>query len=550
MSWQVRENYARLRSGERPGARREFGRAQSRVALVYPNSYSVGMSNLGFHTVYRIINSSKGLLCDRFFPLEWSSSAPPLSFECERPLSDFDVLAFSVAFENDYLNVLRTLDMARVPFRSADRNASHPLVVLGGAVTFMNPEPMADFADVIVMGEAEKSSVGLFGLLARSRGASRREQLEAAAGIEGVYVPSLSNDGPPAISWGRGRLIREEDIAHSAIVAKEAEFSDTFLVEISRGCPYRCRFCAVGHAYPRFRSASADDLLELIDRRVRSGGLRPPVHRVGLVSSAVGTHPELDYLCTALRSMEIDIGVSSLRVDCLSNLMLRCLADSGTRTITIAPDAGSDRLRLVAGKDITEEMVIDGAARAVAHGILNLRLYFIVGLPTETDDDIDALMDLVINVRKTMIRGVASSESGGKVAGNLTVSLAPFVPKPTTPLQWSPMAKLRTTKRKIAMIRRGLGSIRGIRVTYDTLKSAYLQGILSRGGRDSSAFLEAAYGAAGDWKTAASKVGLDLDSALGERDPDEPLPWGSMLGRRKMEELRRECRRALSWVKK
>jgi len=300
MSWQDKENYARLRAGERPGARGEFGRAKARAVLVYPNSYHLGMSNLGFQTIYRLINSTRGFLCDRFFPQDWSSRDMPLSFDCEKPLSDFDVIAFSVAFENDYLNVLKTLDMARLPLRSADRDDSSPLVILGGAVTFINPEPIADFADIIVMGEGEESVPRVLDLVARGRFSPRESLLAAAAATEGLYVPSLMRDGPPEAivsGVGGGRLIPEKHISYSSVVAKDTEFSDTFLVEISRGCPYRCRFCAVGHTHPHFRSAAADDVLNLVERQVVSGGLQPPVRRVGLVSSAVGSHPGLDRIC-------------------------------------------------------------------------------------------------------------------------------------------------------------------------------------------------------------------------------------------------------------
>lgn len=579
MSWQDKEHYARLRSGERPKPQREFGRAAARVALVFPNSYYVGMSNLGFHTIYSILNSHPALLCDRFFPLDWSSSDPPLSLDCEAPLSDFDAIAFSVAFENDYVNVLRTLDLARIPLRSADRGASHPLVVVGGAVTHMNPEPIADFADVIVMGEADDSAPELFERVGGYGPSERAAMLEAAAEVEGVYVPALSPEGPPgppvlAASHGDGRRIPPEYISHSAIVGRDTEFGDTFLMEISRGCPYGCRFCAVGHRHPHARNASADDLLELAERRLVTESPQPPVRRIGLISPSVGAHPELETICGGLRSMNFDITVSSIRVDGLSDFMLVCLAESGTRTVTIAPEAGSERLRLVVGKGLAEEAVIDAAARAVGCGVPNVKLYFMVGLPTETEEDIYALMDLSIKVRKVMdgmlrapsgdIRsGVGAAATGtspgaagargrdraGKQAGLLKVSLAPFVPKPATPFQWSPMAEQGEVKRKISTLKRELGRIRGIRVTSETMRSAYLQGILARGGRDIGPFLESTYRNGGDWRRAAAEVGLDIDSSLGERVLADPLPWSSMISEGTLEKLALEYRKALSLVR-
>jgi radical SAM superfamily enzyme YgiQ (UPF0313 family) len=553
MSWQDKEHYARLRAGERPKPRREFGRGVTRVALVFPNSYYVGMSNLGFHTIYSILNSSPGLLCDRFFPLDWTSSDPPLSLDCEAPLSDFDAIAFSVAFENDYVNVLRTLDLARIPLRSVERDASHPLVVVGGAITFMNPEPIADFADVIVMGEADDSALRLFETVGGYRHSERAAMLEAASEVEGVYVPALEPDGPPApqplraAAQGDGRRIAPEYISHSAIVGAETEFSDTFLMEISRGCPYKCRFCAVGHRHPHARNASADDLLELAERRLVAGRPRPPVRRVGLVSPSVGAHPELEVICAGLRSLGLDITVSSIRVDGLSDFMLVCLAESGTRTVTIAPEAGSERLRLVVRKGLPEEAVIDAAARAVGCGVPNVKLYFMVGLPTETEEDVYALLDLAVRVRRVMDGMVGAPGGGaGTRAGLLTVSLAPFVPKPGTPFQWSPMARQPEVKRRISILRRGLARVRGVRVTSETLRSAYLQGILARGGREIAPFLECTYRNGGDWKRAAAEVGLDVDSCLGERSLGRRLPWSSMTSADTLEKLGWEYRKALS----
>jgi radical SAM superfamily enzyme YgiQ (UPF0313 family) len=555
MSWQDKEHYARLRACERPRPRREFGRGATRVALVFPNSYYVGMSNLGFHTIYSILNSSPGLLCDRFFPLDWTSSDAPLSLDCEAPLSDFDAIAFSVAFENDYVNVLRTLDLARIPLRSEQRDASHPLVVVGGAVTYMNPEPIADFADVIVMGEADDSALRLFEAIGDHKHSERATMLEAASEVEGAYVPALSQDGPPpppllTASQGDGRVIAQEYISHSAIVGSETEFGDTFLMEISRGCPYKCRFCAVGHRHPHARNASAGDLIELVERRLVDKRLHPPVRRVGLVSASVGAHPELEVICGGLRSMGLDITVSSIRVDGLSDFMLVCLAESGTRTVTIAPEAGSERLRLVVRKGLPEEAVIDAAARAVGCGVPNVKLYFMVGLPTETEEDVYALMDLAVKVRRVMdgMRGAPTS-AGGKQAGFLTVSLAPFVPKPATPFQWSPMARRADVKRRISILRRGLARVGGIRVTSETLRSAYLQGILARGGRDLAPFLESTYRNGGDWRRAAEEVGLDVDSCLGERSLGRRLPWSSMISDDTLDKLAWEYRKALSLVR-
>jgi radical SAM superfamily enzyme YgiQ (UPF0313 family) len=267
--------------------------------------------------------------------------------------------------------------------------------------------------------------------------------------------------------------------------------------------------------------------------------------------------------------MGLEIGVSSLRVDRLSDFMLQCLAESGTRTITIAPEAGSERLRVVAGKDISDNTVIEGAVRAIEHGLPNVRLYFMLGLPTETEADIDALMKLAIRVRRAMDGGVyaltkvgdraagrragveggaVKRPAGDRAAGALTVSLAPFVPKPGTPFQWSAMASAGDIKRKISKIRRGLGGQRRIKIRSEGLRAAYLQGVLSRGGRETGRFLEEAYRTGGDWKAAASSVGMNLEEVLGRRDMAAREPWHSMLGDKQLLELVKQYRKAMSWV--
>jgi radical SAM superfamily enzyme YgiQ (UPF0313 family) len=286
-------------------------------------------------------------------------------------------------------------------------------------------------------------------------------------------------------------------------------------------------------------------VLRIVDRALRSGGKAPLFTRVGLVSSAVGDHPELEDLCGGLRGRGLGVTVSSLRVDRLSNFLLDCLAASGTRTVSIAPEAGSKRLRMVTKKDISEEAVLDGAARAVAAGIPNIRLYFIVGLPTETNEDIDALMKLALKVRKTMF----DAARGGTPAGVLTVSLAPFVPKPQTPFQWSPMEQPRVIKRKLSMVRRGLHGLNGIRVRSESLKAAFLQGILSRGDRGMSAFLEEAHRLGGDWRRAVTNAGLDLEKTLGARELDDEAPWDSMYPEGRLQVLASEYRRAHAFVR-
>ena len=345
------------------------GRADLRIALAYPNVYHLGMSNLGFQTIYRHFNSLPGVACERVFLPDAQDERtmrrrkePLTAFESGRLISDFDIFAFSVSFENDYLNVLRLLDLARMPLFSKERTGHHPLVLIGGAVTFINPEPVADFADVMIIGEGEETSETYLGAYRGDRGRCRSEHFSNAARIPGVYVPCLSGSyaeketsehqqeghaGSAALSRveKQQRLNLSDQVAYSAIVTDQTEFGDTFLVEISRGCPRHCRFCAVSYIYPKFRTVPAQRVLDIVrdcrDRYGRRG--EPGFDRVGLVSSAICDYRETDVLCDGLIDMGLRVSVSSLRIDLLSDGLLNALARSGQETMTIAPEAGRCR---------------------------------------------------------------------------------------------------------------------------------------------------------------------------------------------------------------
>ncbi len=557
MSHTLRHKAEALLSRERGEVFRDRGGADLRVALAYPNVYALGMSNLGFQTMYRYFNRMPGVACERVFlpdpadEREMRRRGEALtSFESGRPLPDFDIFAFSVSFENDYVHVLRLLDLARIPLLARDREGHHPLILIGGAMTFINPEPLADFADAMIIGEGEEASDRYLGLFRQDRGRDRRAHLRDAAAIPGVYVPSLTatwetrgDHDPQGILTPVEKQQRPDladHIACSAIVTDRTEFSDLFLIEISRGCPRHCRFCAVSYIYPRFRTVPAGRVLEVVrDCRARYGrDGRPGFDRVGLVSSAVCDYRETDALCEGLLDEGVRVSVSSLRIDLLTDGLLNALARSGQETMSVAPEAGSYRLRKAIKKTMTDEQILDGAGRALDRGIRNLKVYAMVGLPTETGEDLQALVDLTLKLRRLM------RERQGAQAGRLSLSVNPFIPKPLTPFQWCRMEPPHEIKRRVRFVERGVGKHAEIGV--ENYRSAYLEGILSRGGRELSDFLIAIHRCDGDWKRAAREIGLDVDAYLSER-PDRMAsqPWDFIYEDGERDKLDRELNRAL-----
>ena len=503
------------------------------VALIYPNRYRVGMSNLGFQTIYRHLNRRDDVVCERAFAadpedeVELRRTGRRLcSLESGRPLAGFDILAFSVSFENDYPHVLTLLDLAGLPLEAHDRNARHPLVMLGGAITLLNPEPLARFVDLVVVGEAEETLDEYFDLFGGRYPSDRAAHLREAAAIPGIYVPGLypgpsGSTGQSENQEGKRRRFRTRrpvDLsrfpAYSTILTPNTEFADTLLIEIARGCPWGCHFCAAGHIYRPFRALPVEGVLGLVRERMEEKS--PPLRKVGLVSSAVCDYPDIDRLCEELRGLDLRIGVSSLRADRLSDTLLRTLVDGGLRTLTLAPEAGSGRLREAIGKRMDTEAILDAADRAVANGIPNLRLYGMIGLPSETDEDVAQLVDLTLKVRQRIDR---------HGSGVLTLSMTPFVPKPHTPFQRCRMESRKEIRRKLGRIKRALRRERGIRVKAERLSAARFQALLSRGDRQLGDLLLAYHRGGGRWEQAARDVGIDPDEYLGEIPPDAALPW-------------------------
>ena len=522
---------ARLAESE-AGAIRKDWRGRYHIALIYPNTYAVGISNLGFQTVYTQLNDIPEIVCERaFLPEGGSDNWPQIrTLESGRPLSDYDLIAFSVSFENDYPNILSILQLAGLPLLAKERGTPHPLILGGGVACFLNPEPISPFFDVFLFGEAEALLPSFLTVLLA--GDPREILLERIAKeVKGAYVPSfyrveygpdsaIASVTPDCGAPSVVKRVIEKDIqsfnTHSTILTPHGSFGSETLVEVSRGCPHGCRFCSAGYIYrpPRFRSQS--QILTVLKSAAPKG------YRAGLVGAAVSDLPFIEDLCREAGEWGIPLAFSSLRADRLTSGLISNLAKDGVKTATIAPDAGSERMRQVINKGITEKQILDSVGGLVQAGILNVKLYFMVGLPEETLPDVDAVVQLVKAVKAVFL----SESRHHRRIGRISVSINGFVPKPVTPFQWSAMDSPEVLREKMARIKRQLASVANVQVKTENPKSSYLQAILSRGDRRVSQLLQAGIANGWNWPKTFRSWYMDPDFfATRPRPLSEILPW-------------------------
>jgi radical SAM superfamily enzyme YgiQ (UPF0313 family) len=537
-SWEQRER-ARLTLSKEIGYVTKPHGDRLRIALAFPNTYWVGMSNLGFQTVYRLFNAEDDIVCERFFlpPKQElaelsKAKAPLLTLESQTPVGDFDIVAFSVSFEWDYVNVLTLLRLAGIPSYAAERSAKHPLIVIGGAVTFVNPEPLAPFADVIAAGEGEALIPGL--RRAVSAASDRAELLRLLALERGFYVPSLYEpehaadgtlagfrvrpgvDAPMPVRKAALKTTDAVDPPVTSIFTPDTEFGSRFLVEVVRGCANLCRFCWAGYNYLPVRAFPTDRILEL------ASAAREHSNRVGLVSIALCDHPDIERILARLLEMGYAISPASLRLDDLTESIVRVLRESGERTITIAPETGADRLRRVINKTVTNDEILDRADLIFASGIENLKLYYMIGLPTETDDDLVAIRDLTLQMRDRML---IHARPRGSI-GRIVASVNPLVPKPGTAYQWIPMEDPAVVDRKIKRHRSLTADNDNVYFNIKSERHSYYQALLSLGDRRVAPVVVAAERNGQNWRAAVAEAGVDGDFYIfRDRSRDAVLPW-------------------------
>ena len=513
--------------------------AGQKVAIVYPNTYFVGMSNLGLHIIYEEINLRNDSVCERIFLPEKKeleaydkTKTPLMSVETQRPMHQFDVVAFDVTFEMDYFHIPLMLRHGRVPIMGKDRTEFDPIVIAGGPCATFNPEPFADFIDAFIIGEGEGIVSRVLDIIrdGKMEGLDRHAILRQLANVSGVYVPSLyvpiySDDGEFKgyhIAEGAPKTIKRHfemltSGGETVVATNYTEFGAMYIIEVARGCGRHCRFCMAGYCFRVPRVRPLEILKEGVDRAEKLG------KKVGLMGAAISDYPEVDELVTYIRSKDMRYSCASLRADSLTQAVVDGLADSGQKTITIAPETGSERLRRVINKGISEEHLQNAATLSAKSGIQHMRLYIMIGLPTETDEDIEAIVGLAERTQAHM------AEVGCK--GRLTLSINPFIPKPFTPFQWMAMDNQKTVEKKLQYIKKALQKNRRIEVLVESPKEAYIQGVLARGDRRLGAVLAACAADRGSksFKAEMKAAGLDMEEMnYRERSFDEFLPWSHL----------------------
>ena len=458
--------------------------APYRLALAYANLYEVGMSSLGFQRVYELVHDTPEWTCERFFT---DGEGMPRSVETDTPLESFGCVTFSVSFEEDYVHLLQMLDRSRIPLRRSDRRPWDPVVVMGGSCAAINPLPMAEFIDVFALGAAENLLPELLPALAEEE--EREAVIERLADRPGFFVPAHHDPekDPDASKLRKLELTAEQlrepgHLPTSCLITPRTEFTEKFLIEMSRGCPEKCRYCWATFGMGKFRWHPTDAILGALDRA------RPVTDQVGFVATAVGDHPEIDRILQEALAQGFRSSVSSIRIPAVKEGVLEPLRASGARAITLAPETGSDRLRQAMNKPIRNAFLLEKVRLIFQHGFTQLKLYFIIGLPGETMDDVFAILELAAECRNIMLE--IARKTG--VIGNIHLGCNLLIPKPYTPWQREPMDDERSLKKKISVLKKGVARLPNVTLSTMPPRQAIWQTYISRAGSDAAEALERA----------------------------------------------------------
>ena len=508
-----------------------------RVLLVYPNTREVALANLGFQQVYTLLNSIQGVECDRYaLPTDWTPETEMLSqkdlrsMDMNRLPADFDMIAFSISFEPDYLNAVIALKYFNIPLDRTERDSSYPMIVAGGSAIFINPEPLANCMDVMFIGEGEGMANDFFDTLYKFE--DKNKFLEKAASLPGIYVPefydsqidsgrqvgvSTSIDIPSRVT--RHWVAKEESLCtHSVVHGENSTFKDMALMEVTRGCIWACRFCTAGFIY---RPPRLPDLNKTYDSMMQTlGGQGKTAQTIGLVGPSVTDHPQLPALAKRITDEGKTISFSSLRMETLTDELVGLILKSGQKTLTVAVDGPSERMRDVINKAATDDFIIEKCRFLTRKGILHLKIYSIVGLPHETDEDIEQFIRLIERVQEVY---VDECRNHGRI-GRITISLSPLVPKPGTPFQWHPMEKVKSLKKKFSRLRKAFGKLPHLKLSFGSPNEAYLQTYLSRGDRSVHEFFKTFLSNGHDAKSALNKHSVD-SFVYRQYGKEDYLPW-------------------------
>ena len=419
-----------------------------RIALGFPNSYEIGMSNLGFQWVFRLLNRVPDLVCERFF---FGEGEPAAAFESGTALSEFGLLAWSLSWEMDIVNIVKTLDAAGIPRRREARDERHPVLLVGGDIARMNPAALTPFVDIFALGDGERLVPRIAELV--QSGLSREEFLARAAKTPGLFVPAVHGLRAEAADGGKvviqQPMSRKEvspffEVPHTTILTPRTELADKLLIEISRGCTEMCRFCWAAYAMAPIKQYSAASILKVAREA------RPLTDRVGLIATAVCDHPEIETILSGLSDLRFHIALSSIKIDAIEAPLLEILARQGEKALAIAPEAGNERLRRHINKKVSDAMLREKARLVFAQGFTRLKLYLQVGLPTETEEDVHDIVRMVGDLREIAI---AEGRSSGRVA-QLVPSVNAFIPKPHTPYEDESLASEDSIREKLAYLQR------------------------------------------------------------------------------------------------
>jgi len=529
MTWDEIKKARRRLSREQGAITKDWG-GKIPIALIYPNSYYLGMSNLGLHAIYKLLNSYDKVVCERAF---WEKDTKQiLSLESQRPLSDFAVLAFTISYELDYFNVIAVLKASGIPLYAADRDERHPLVIAGGPCVTANPMPLSPFFDGLCIGEAEPILPAMLPILAEGITSQRDYLLKSLAALPGVYVPQYYSGRPVVRQWAKNL---DDFPVTSVIITPDTELGDLYLIEIERGCNWACRFCLVSNAFSPMRYRSLDNLIDQAREGLKYR------KRIGLVGAAVSDHPQIEELVIRLRQMGADLAISSLRMKPLSDIVLGEVAKGGARTIALAPEAGSQRLRHLIRKGINEEDILESMNKVAKQGIKQLKLYFMIGLPTETEEDIQGIINLTLKCK-----GILDRQRPGC---RIILNIAPFVPKASTPFQWLPMAELSSLNHRLSLLKKSLPS-KGIIIKCDSVAWSEVQAVLARGDAKLAEVLANIEPVSlPGWRKAVEKSHLDIAFYAHQKwETSQQLPWAIIDSGTKPEKLERELTRAMSWT--